>query len=209
MLGLARRRARAATGAGPSDERQQPAAGKGQRGFTLIELLAVLGILGVLSSVVVTAVNGITDKGESAALAADGRALRVAEEIYCSRQGAFGTEKQLVGAGLLQEESTLHDVKLSAGGPCGTSAASGFALEEETGGGGGGGNGGGGNGGGGGNTTTTSPTGTTTTVATTTTTTPTSTTTSTTTAPPTTTPPTTATTTPPTTCVTNKAGKCK
>jgi prepilin-type N-terminal cleavage/methylation domain-containing protein len=56
-------------------------------GFTLIELLIVIVLLGVLSTVVVFAVGGITDRGTTAACRADGRALETAMFAYFAESG--------------------------------------------------------------------------------------------------------------------------
>ena len=56
-------------------------------GFTLIELLIVIVLLGVLSTVVVFAVGGITDRGTTAACRADGRALETAASAYFAETG--------------------------------------------------------------------------------------------------------------------------
>src|SRR5262245_51052060 len=54
----------------------------GEAGFTLVELLIVIVILGILAAVVVFAVGGITDKGETSACKADRKTLEVAVEAY-------------------------------------------------------------------------------------------------------------------------------
>jgi general secretion pathway protein G len=92
------------------------------RGFTLVELLVVITVLGVLAAVVVFAVSGITDKGQSSACATDSRTMRNSEEAYFARNGAYASEAQLVSGGLLQTQSALHDVTLSGGSYFVTSA---------------------------------------------------------------------------------------
>ncbi len=93
----------------------------GEEGFTLIELLVVIIILGILAAVVVFSVGGIGDKGQGAACKIDERTLRTAEEAYAAKPasqggggGNYGTEAQLQTGGFLSEESSLHDVVLSA-----------------------------------------------------------------------------------------------
>ncbi|MGQ0744874.1 MAG: ABC transporter substrate-binding protein [Acidimicrobiales bacterium] len=101
-------------------------------GFTLIELLVVVIILGVLAAVVVFAVGGVGDKGQRAANEIDERTLKTAQEAYCSNNGRYGSEAELVAAGLLAEESVTHNVVLEADGPCtgaGVAEASAFRLE--------------------------------------------------------------------------------
>lgn len=91
-----------------------------EEGFTLIELLVVIIILGVLSSVVVFAVRGISNRGEDAAYATDAQTIRTAQEAYCAQKGEYGTPQQLVEARLLSELPTLHAVAPTsgAGGAC-------------------------------------------------------------------------------------------
>ena len=48
----------------------------GEGGFTLVELLVVIVILGILAAIVVFAVGGITDKGETSACKATSRVSR-------------------------------------------------------------------------------------------------------------------------------------
>ena len=103
-----------------------------QAGFTLIELLVVIIILGVLSAVVVFAVRGTGDKGDSAASATDLKTFRTAEESFCAKFGRYGTERQLAGLDpapdgsrvtFLSEESSIHDVELDTTfGNCGNSS---------------------------------------------------------------------------------------
>ena len=85
------------------------------RGFTLVELLIVIVILGVLATVTVFAVRGITDQGNDSATDADLRTLESAEEAHMAKFGTYGTEAELVSAGLLRQESTLHDITLVSG----------------------------------------------------------------------------------------------
>ncbi|HZQ79789.1 MAG TPA: prepilin-type N-terminal cleavage/methylation domain-containing protein, partial [Acidimicrobiia bacterium] len=54
----------------------------GEGGFTLVELLVVIVILGILAAIVVFAVGGITDKGQTAACSTDKKAIQTAEEAY-------------------------------------------------------------------------------------------------------------------------------
>src|SRR4051812_44720514 len=69
-----------------------------ESGFTLIELLMVIVILGVLAGVVVFAVGGITDKGQTSACKADYKTMQVAEEAYYAQNGSYAAEAALVTA---------------------------------------------------------------------------------------------------------------
>ena len=88
-------------------------------GFTLVELLVVIVILGILAAVVVFAVGGIGDKGQTSACKADESALSTAEEAYFAEPTAgnslnYATEAQLVPK-WIHSPSTLHDVTLGGG----------------------------------------------------------------------------------------------
>lgn len=54
----------------------------GEGGFTLIELLIVIVILGILAAIVVFAVGGITDRGDTSACKAEVKTLEVAIEAF-------------------------------------------------------------------------------------------------------------------------------
>ena len=60
-----------------------------ESGFTLIELLIVIVILGVLAGVVVFAVNGINDRGQTAACRADLKTIEVAQEAHYAKFTAY------------------------------------------------------------------------------------------------------------------------
>ncbi|MFC0629043.1 type II secretion system protein [Kribbella deserti] len=62
---------------------------RNQAGFTLIELLVVIVILGVLSGIVVFAVGGIQDRGNTAACKTDKKTVQVAVEAYFAKTGAY------------------------------------------------------------------------------------------------------------------------
>src|SRR4051794_6435506 len=90
-----------------------------ESGFTLIELLVVIIILGILAAVVVFAVSGIGDKGQTSACKIDSRTIRTAEEAFyaapvggkkTTAPGTYGTEAELVTQGFLSEASTYHDI---------------------------------------------------------------------------------------------------
>ena len=59
-----------------------------ESGFTLIELLIVIVILGVLSGIVVFSVNGITDRGKTAACKANVKTVQVAQEAFYAKSTA-------------------------------------------------------------------------------------------------------------------------
>ena len=77
-----------------------------ENGFTLIELLIVIVILGVLAAIVVFAVGGITDRGDSAACKADVKSVEVAQEAYYAKNKAYATTTQLVNEKLLRSAPT-------------------------------------------------------------------------------------------------------
>jgi general secretion pathway protein G len=109
------------------------------RGFTLIELLVVIVILGVLATVVVFAVGGVVDRGEVSALEGDARTLQTAEESHYAIHGEYATETELVSAGLLRDESDLHDITVDPDGTDYTIAPTGAGGDGGDGGDGGGG----------------------------------------------------------------------
>jgi general secretion pathway protein G len=61
----------------------------GEEGFTLIELLIVIIILGILAAVVVFAVGGIQDRGQTSACEAERKTLEVAVEAYFAKNGSY------------------------------------------------------------------------------------------------------------------------
>ncbi len=63
-------------------DRLQRAQADKESGFTLVELLVVIAILGILSAVVVFAVGGIKDKGQTSACKIDTQTLQTAEEAF-------------------------------------------------------------------------------------------------------------------------------
>jgi general secretion pathway protein G len=101
---------------------------QGEVGFTLVELLVVIVILGVLAAIVVFAVGGITDKGQTSACKADKSSIETAEEAYFANQKTsptYGSMDQLVAGKFLHEASTLHTVDATAGSSYTVSPASG------------------------------------------------------------------------------------
>jgi general secretion pathway protein G len=101
-------------------------------GFTLVELLIVIIIIGILAGVVVFAVQGITDRGQDNACAADERAVEAAVEAYYADNNAYPAdaggdtaEEVLVNSGFMRSESDLFnvtsltgDVVAAPGGAC-------------------------------------------------------------------------------------------
>ena len=80
-----------------------------QNGFTLIELLIVIVILGVLAGIVVFAVGGITDRGDTAACKSDKKTLEVAQEAYYAKNKAYTSEQGLVDAKLIRSLADKAD----------------------------------------------------------------------------------------------------
>ena len=114
-----------------------------ESGFTLIELLVVIVILGILAAVVVFAVSGISDKGQSSACAIDSRTLKTGEEAFFATPendatggkkttpaGVYGSMADLVSEGFLQAASTYHTITPPAGTtfPDGTAGNTGTAA---------------------------------------------------------------------------------
>ena len=91
----------------------------GEAGFTLVELLVVIAILGILSAIVVFAVGGISDKGQSSANKTDCAVISAAEEAYFAQKSVYtALQSDLVTAGFLHEPSaTAHAITLVAGPP--------------------------------------------------------------------------------------------
>lgn len=100
---------------------------KKDEGFTLVELLIVIVILGILATVVVFAVQGITDKGEENACAVGKRTIETAAEAYYAAYGtAAPSVDALVDSGLLREDSGEDSWQLNASGevvPSGTACS--------------------------------------------------------------------------------------
>jgi prepilin-type N-terminal cleavage/methylation domain-containing protein len=83
-------------------------------GFTLIELLIVIVILGILAAIVVFAVGGITDRGNTSACKSDVKTVEVAEEAYFAKNGSYTDIPTLVTAKLLkQAPSTSNGYTIS------------------------------------------------------------------------------------------------
>ena len=78
-----------------------------ENGFTLIELLMVIVILGILSGIVVFAVGGITDKGQTSACKADLSTVATAEEAYFAQNGHYAALADLVPSFLHSAPATV------------------------------------------------------------------------------------------------------
>jgi len=83
-------------------------------GFSLVELLVVIVVLGVLAAITVFAVRGLKDESDKSACASDEKVLESAMEAHSSQEGGYVTEALLQSEGFLLEQSTLHDITLSA-----------------------------------------------------------------------------------------------
>ncbi len=82
----------------------------GERGLTLVELLVTIVILGVLGSVTSVALAGFDDASSAIACPADTSRLKRAESTFFRQQARYGSEADLVGAGLLEVASDVHDI---------------------------------------------------------------------------------------------------
>ncbi len=81
-----------------------------EKGFTLVELLVVIVIIGVLSAVVVFAVDGVTDRGQTSACKTDKRTLKTAAEAAFAKNGAYpANENALVNGGFIESRSDLYN----------------------------------------------------------------------------------------------------
>jgi type IV pilus assembly protein PilA len=91
----------------------------GERGYTLIEILVVVVIIGVLAAVAVVAVGGIGDEARASACIADERNLESAIGAFRAKADDASapnpTEADLVTAGFLHDESTMHDIDPGTG----------------------------------------------------------------------------------------------
>lgn len=98
-------------------------------GFTLIELLVVIVIIGILAGVVVFAVSGIIDRGETSACKADRETLTVAEETNYAQHATYADMATLVANNFLQGPSTKHTISVTPGpAPAGSYTVSGVGA---------------------------------------------------------------------------------
>ena len=97
---------------------QQRRKANGESGFTLLELLIVIVILGILAAIVVFAVSGVSDKGQTSACQTDRQSISTAEESFFAAQkpaGSYTDVPGLVAGGFLHQASTLHSAAASTG----------------------------------------------------------------------------------------------
>ena len=85
-------------------------------GFTLIELLVVIVILAILAAVVVFAVGGITDKGQTSSCQADKRSIETAEEAKFANEGSYASDYSGLVPKYLATNPTLHTLGPGSGG---------------------------------------------------------------------------------------------
>ena len=78
---------------------------KQDEGFTLIELLIVIVILGILAAVVVFAVGGITDEGQTSSCKAELKTVEVAIEAYRAQNGTYADD---IGLLLTEDKNFLR-----------------------------------------------------------------------------------------------------
>lgn len=90
-------------------EERRRAAGSG--GFTRVELAVIVLVVGVIAAAIAFAVNGSDEKTPRAAGAVDAQALKAAEEQFKATNGRYGSEEELVAAGLLAGPSEIYDIK--------------------------------------------------------------------------------------------------
>jgi general secretion pathway protein G len=83
-------------------------------GFTLVELLIVIVILGILATIVVFAVRGITDQGQTSACKATAKTYEVAIEAYYANYGnaVNPSGDQLKNANLIRSYDATGDIRV-------------------------------------------------------------------------------------------------
>ena len=93
-----------------------------EEGFTLVELLVVIVILGILAAVVVFAVGGITDKGDSAATNTDIAVLQSAQEAVFAQAGVYASQTDLLANKYIRTKSSKVNVCLLGSATAGVKA---------------------------------------------------------------------------------------
>ena len=83
-------------------------------GFTLVELLVVIVILGATAGISSVAFGGFDSTSSSISCKADRTQLQRAESSFYLQKARYGTQTDLVSAGLLESASTLHDVNVAS-----------------------------------------------------------------------------------------------
>lgn len=74
---------------------------RSDEGFTLIELVIVIVILGILAAIVVFSVQGITDRGNTAACKANIETINTAVEAYYAKNNSYPTQDSDLTNGFL------------------------------------------------------------------------------------------------------------
>lgn len=85
-----------------------------EMGFTLLDLLMVIVILSLLAAIVLLAVVGITDHGQTAACRTDATTLSSAEESYFAQNLRYGQMTDL-NPKYIDRPSTLHSITVGSG----------------------------------------------------------------------------------------------
>lgn len=100
---------------------------KGERGLS--KVVIVVGVAVLMVAVAVVAANN-DDSGttKNTAQVVEAQSLKDAQQAFCSKEGRFGTEAELVQKGYLPNESTTWDMAVYPGNQCGTSEQSGYTV---------------------------------------------------------------------------------
>ena len=87
---------------------------KQDEGFTLIELLIVIVILGILAAVVVFAVGGITDSGQTSSCKAELKTVETAIEAYRAQNPSYAVNMTyLTGGQFLRSTPSWYTTQAS------------------------------------------------------------------------------------------------
>ena len=84
-------------------------------GFSLVELLVAVTILGAMAGITAMAFGGFDSTSSSISCRSDTVSLKHAESTFFLAHARYGTEAELVSAGLLGKDSDLHDVTVASG----------------------------------------------------------------------------------------------